>query len=305
MDGLEWGWNSTFSRGPGYEPTPIGPSFSISSVDGYFIDFSAKTRASSADHPELLLPAALAQLGLGWWERSLTGSALAYQSFEWVCQVLRASSEETPDDIRWPYHVSVPKYRLSPPWYSALAQGQIASLFVRAYLRTGDDQYEHLARCAVKSLIRVEGSDLVTVTPAGPILEESPSNPPGHILNGWISALWGLWDVHVGLDDDEAGEAFNAGIACLLRHLDAYDIGWWTRYSLYPHPIEDLAKPIYHVFHAHQVDVLHRLTGVDDFGDAARRWREYDTLPNRARAVAQKAVFTATRIARERSARAD
>jgi hypothetical protein len=151
--------------------------------------------------------------------------------------------------------------------------------------------------------VRSNTSGVQAQTVASPFYEEGGKTPPSHVLNGWISALWGLWDVHVGLDDDGAGDAFNAGSECLLRHLDAYDIGWWTRYSLYPHPIEDLAKPIYNAFHTNQVDVLHRLTGMAEFGDAARRWREYDTLANRARAVAQKAVFTATRVARERSRR--
>jgi heparosan-N-sulfate-glucuronate 5-epimerase len=298
LDAARWGWSATFSTGPGYEPTPIGSQFSIDSVRGYFIDYSAKTEAASAGNFSSLLPAALAQLALGWWERLLAGDAAASASFLRVCERLRETAQELNGECRWPYRVSVAKYHLSPPWYSALAQGQIASALVRAHQATGDDEFERVARGAIRPLVPNEASDLLTRTSSGPILEEAPTTPPSHILNGWISALWGVWDVHVGLGDPSAGSAFDAGIACLRSHLPAYDVGWWTRYSLYPHPVEDLAKPIYHTFHVHQITALDRLTGAEEFAEAGKRWRAYDTRANRARALAHKGVFTAARVMR-------
>jgi hypothetical protein len=79
--------------------------------------------------------------------------------------------------------------------------------------------------------------------------------------------------------------------------LDQYDVGWWTRYSLYPHLLPDLAKPFYHRLHIDQVEVLYRLTGFEEFRSAARRWRGYDNHVYRIAAIAQKAMFVATRYA--------
>ena len=128
----------------------------------------------------------------------------------------------------------VPKYGIVAPFASALAQGQIASLFVRAYGSTQEPAYAVTARRAIEPLLSRRTTDLVSITSAGPILEEIPTHPRSHVLNGWISALWGILDVGLGLEDDHAGETYVRGIACLESLLDRYDTGWWTKYSLFP-----------------------------------------------------------------------
>ena len=117
--------------------------------------------------------------------------------------------------------------------------------------------------------------------------------PPSHILNGWISALWGLWEAGLALDDRVARAAFEAGVETLLAYLPAYDVGWWTRYSLFPGPLEDLAKPEYHRLHADQMRILGELTGVSEFTDTSARWDGYESRTRRAAVLAQKAAFAA------------
>jgi hypothetical protein len=171
---------------------------------------------------------------------------------------------------------------------------------VRAHVATGEDRYAELALRAISPLLAEGGSDLVTHTGAGPIFQEYPSDPPSHVLNGWISALWGVWDVRLALADPRAEEVFASSLACLRANLSAYDTGWWTRYSLYPLALQDLAKPIYQTFHVAQLGVLHRLTGHDDIGATAERWAGYDRPANRALAVAQKGLFAAADLPRRR-----
>ena len=284
---------TALSRGPGYEPTPPGQAFADDRVCGYFLDFSAKTRARASAEPEMLRPAALAQLALGWWERLLTRDEQASERFLAMCRLLRAQAEDHGEELRWPYGIRVPKFGLEPPWYSALAQGQIASVFVRAYLLTDGGEYAELARRAAIPLTD-RRSDLVSHDD-GPALEEAPSSPASRILNGWIFALWGLRDVHVGLDDARAGEMWTESVGTLRRTLGRYDVGWWTRYSLYPLPRDDLAKPFYHALHVSQVEILHRLTGFPEFAEAASRWAHYDHRAARLRVLAQKAVVAGTR----------
>jgi len=276
---------------------PPGSFFDDSTVRGYFIDFRAKTLSPEAKAPSRLLPADLAQLALGWWDRGLAGDQRTMEAFEYLCTILEQRAEIEGDEWRWAYHVEIPKYKIEPPTYSAMAQAQIASTFVRAYLAGGNARHAEVALAAVRPLVKGGDSDLVSVTSAGPVLEESPSNPPSHILNGWIYSLWGLWDVAVALGDEGARVAYSATLNCLRQMLDKYDIGWWTRYSLYPHRLPDLAKPFYHRLHIDQMEVLYRVTGFDEFGSAARRWRGYDTPVRRAAAIAQKITFVATRYA--------
>jgi hypothetical protein len=278
-------WNAALARGHGYEPQPLGARMSATSVEGYFVDLMAKTHDES--EPSSLLPADLAQLALGWGERLLAGDPGAGERLTELAELLAAAAVEAPDGLRWPYGLAVPKYGLAPPWYSAMAQGQAASVFVRALRHTGDDRYRHLASAAIGPLL-VEGeSDLVTQTPGGPILEEAPSEPRSHILNGWIYALWGVFDVAVGLGDARARRRFDDSAGCLAELLPRYDVGWWTRYSLFPHRLSDLAKPFYHRLHCTQVEVLWRLTSLEPFARAAERWQRYDRWPNRCAAIAQ------------------
>jgi heparosan-N-sulfate-glucuronate 5-epimerase len=75
----------------------------------------------------------------------------------------------------------------------------------------------------------------------------------------------------------------------LSKMLFEYDVGWWTRYSLFPPVAPDLAKPFYHTLHVAQMPALYGMTGSSVFADAAERWNRYDRVANRARAVAAKA----------------
>jgi hypothetical protein len=166
-------------------------------------------------------------------------------------------------------------------------------VLVRAHLATGEDRFAEQARQAIAPLLPGSGSELVTQVVEGPILEETPGTPPGHILNGWMYGLWGLWDVSLGLEDAAAASAFATSLECLRAHLPAYDTGWWSLYGLYPHAMEDLAKPIYHRLHVDQLEAMHRLTGHADLRSTSERWREYDRPAHRVAAVLHKAAFAA------------
>jgi hypothetical protein len=288
-----WAWSSAFSRGITYEPTPPGRAFSADGVRGYYIDYAAKTRAPGAAAPERLASISLVQLALGWWEQSLElRDGDATERFLETCELVLARGETREAALLWPMSVPVAKYGLRPPWLSALLQGQAASIFVRAHLLTGRERWAAAASAAGVPLLEPAG-ELVTATARGPILEEAPSTPASHILNGWISALWGVRDLAVAQSDARAHAVYEASLEALEAHLPAYDTGWWTRYSLYPHPVEDLAKPIYQRFHVDQLDVLHQLTGIAGFGETAARWRDYDRPGTVAAAVAQKGLFVA------------
>jgi heparosan-N-sulfate-glucuronate 5-epimerase len=284
-------WASTLSRGRTYEPQTLGLRWKDDSVAGYFVDFRKKTSVQS--QPVSLHPVALAQRALGWWERHLEGDARAASRFDELTDLLARQAVPTGAELRWPIRVELPKYGLEPGWCSAMAQGQVASVFVRRYQRTGLECWGDRALGALRPL--VGESELVSHTPAGRILEEAPSQPPSHILNGWIYALWGLWDVAVGLQDEDAANAFTTGVAALRAMIPAYDVGWWTRYSLYTHVLTDLAKPFYHRIHILQLEATGRATGHADLTAVAERWRRYDRAPNRVAAVAQKAAFVVAR----------
>jgi heparosan-N-sulfate-glucuronate 5-epimerase len=285
-------YRGAFSRGYGYEPHEAGRHFLVDDVGGYFIDYRPKIASRAANAHEPLYPAGFAQLALGWWERVVEGEPGAEEEFIRLSDALRRSGEAAGEALLWPYHLHVAKYDTPVPWYSGMAQGQIASVFVRALRHTGDDRYGEAALGAIRPLLEPGPERLVTSTSDGPVLEEGgPCTPPSHILNGWIFALWGVHDVWVSLGDERAGRLVADTTACLVRMLPRYDVGWWSKYSLYPHPLPDLAKPFYHRLHVVQLEILHELTGIGDLREWAGRWRSYDTRVAAIGAVASKVPF--------------
>jgi hypothetical protein len=289
---LRRSYGAAFSVGYGYEPHPAGARFRKDAVTGYPIDYRAKVEADRKHPHRPLSPAALAQLALGWSELALEGDQRALPEFERCCNLLRARGETEGTMIRWPYTVVLRKYGVEPPWHSAMAQAQAASAFTRAYVATGTSEYAELAQKAIQPLLEPHDSDLVSWIDDGPILEEVGGPPPrSHVLNGWIFALWGLRDVALAFEHDEAGQLYELSVECLLRKLPEYDVGWWTKYSLFPHPIPDLAKPFYHRLHTTQMEIMFVLTDRAEFRDAAVRWRKYDRRWRPAAAVASKTAF--------------
>lgn len=243
----------------------------------YHLDLRAKAPGDDdplfhrlTDDPLTANPVSIVQAGLGalqLCERET--QPLVSAVVEWI--------EATVDaDGLLPYRFAMPHtYPLDPPWYSALAQGEAVSLLVRAALVLDRSDLFALAdRVAAPLLDR--GSPLVAATPEGPVLQEYPTQPPSHVLNGWMFALWGLYDLGAvpGHDSPPARDAFAAGSAALAERIHLYRtyLGW-SLYDLYPHPLANVASPFYHRLHVAQLDRQQQLAPDPRLAAVAEEWR--------------------------------
>ncbi len=220
-------------------------------------------------------PIDVAQLGLGALQAAASSSGwlpLAHAAAEWLADDLDAEG-------RLAFLFPMPHtFDLSPPWYSAMAQGQAASLLVRMSAVLDDGRLAGCAGRAVAPLVDAR-LGLVGSTLEGPVLQEYPTTPPAHVLNGWIFALWGLYDVgcfepagHEARDG--AAAAFDEGARSLAERLHRYELGaGWSRYDLYPHPVVHVASPFYHRLHAAQLAATARLRpDLPQLASTAERW---------------------------------
>jgi hypothetical protein len=184
-------------------------------------------------------------------------------------------------------------FALRPPWLSAMAQGEGASLLVRLFLETGEERYAEAARRALLPL-RVDSDQGGVRATVGNLSfpEEYPTSPPSLVLNGGIFAMWGLYDVGVGLGDTDALAAFHEAIDALAANLTRWDLGYWSRYDLFPHPIPNPASSFYHDLHIKQLQVTNRLAPRSEIARVAERWAGYGASAlDRRRAFAHKALF--------------
>lgn len=243
-------------------------------------------------------PIAIAQLGLGNFNLFIrTGDPTRRRACLAAADWLVTNLERNPAGIPvWNHHFDW-EYRttLKAPWYSALAQGQGISLLVRAAtVADGSGRYRESANLAFESFTRtVDAGGVVWRGPAGAVwLEETIVDPPTHILNGCLWALWGLHDYALATGSPAARRLFAEVVETVRRDLDRFDTGYWSLYELAGTRLPMLASPFYHRLHVVQLRVTHRLTGEPLLANCAARWEGYarDRL-KRIRALAGKAAF--------------
>jgi hypothetical protein len=280
---------------------PLGGQVRQDAVRGYHIDMRVKAKRS--DWPEAWPWAAgenswiaLAQFGLGAHERWLAG-----EGEEWL-ETARGAADMMRDnqveggvrDGAWEQTFDLPHtYELKAPWISAMAQGEGASLLVRLHLATGDASYAEAARRALGPMEAPSDSGGTRALLDGePFPQEYPTSPPSFVLNGGMFAMWGWYDIALGLGDAGARRAFDAAVDTLARNLHRWDMGWWSLYDLYPHPVRNPASFAYHQLHIAQLHAMDRIAPRPEFSQAAERFEGYQRSPvARARAFAAKVAF--------------
>jgi heparosan-N-sulfate-glucuronate 5-epimerase len=166
---------------------------------------------------------------------------------------------------------------LKAPWYSGLAQGQGLSVLLRAYAETGDTRYLAAAENVYASLNLTtdEGGVLHRDDKGYLWIEEYLVNPPTHILNGFMWAMWGIYDYYLVKRDSQVRTLFDCFCKTVTENLQKYDTGFWSLYELTPQRIKSIASPFYHRLHIVQLQVMHSMTGDLTFYEYAKRWQAY------------------------------
>jgi hypothetical protein len=242
-------------------------------------------------------PIAIAQYGLGNWNffkqrKDPVREEKFLTSADWLAANLERNSHGLPV---WHHHFDW-DYRtmLKAPWFSGLAQGQGVSVLVRAYRHTGNQHYLQAAHDAFRSFLKpIEEGGVVHYDGAGdPWFEEYIVDPPTHILNGLIWALWGVYDFFLMSANPVAWDLFAETIRTLVANLHRYDTGSWSLYDLPGTRIQNRASPYYHELHIVQLLILSRLTGHETFQAFADRWQAYQaSYTKRLQALAWKSAF--------------
>jgi heparosan-N-sulfate-glucuronate 5-epimerase len=242
-------------------------------------------------------PIAIAQWGLANYNQCCSTheevrAEKAIRAADWLCSNLQQNPQGC---WVWNHHFNW-EYRetLRAPWYSGLAQGQGISLLLRAHSYSGQEKYREATERAFVALTRSisEGGVLFEDSQGDLWIEEYIVDPPTHILNGFIWALWGVFDLWRARADATAKTILDRGVQTLRLNLRRYDTGYWSLYEQSGTRLKMLASPFYHRLHIVQLRVMAHLTGESEFAKVADRWESYaHRRANRARAVIEKGVF--------------
>ncbi|WP_434511188.1 D-glucuronyl C5-epimerase family protein [Desulfitobacterium sp. AusDCA] len=225
------------------------------------------------------LPVTIAQYALGNYDQWLEMQKPLYRE-RFVCAAdwLQKNLREYKAGLwGWLNDHDKEMYHLKKPWLSALSQGQALSVLARAYLETQEKRYLEAGEKALISFsVPVQQGGVLTQWEGLDYFEEYPSQIPSLVLNGFIFALWGLWEFYVISQDPGAKERYQTGVATLKTILPKYQVSYlnWSRYDLYPFKVADITSIFYHKLHIQQLKAMALLIGEESFNRQAELWEK-------------------------------
>ena len=119
----------------------------------------------------------------------------------------------------------------SPPWTSGLSQGTAITALVRGYLVLKDPRYLAMARSAVKAYTTPAPEGVRTHAFGGDWYAEYSFAPGTFILNGFLQALNGIWDLYTVTKSSSVRAIFTRGSRAAKHALHHYDTGAWSLYT--------------------------------------------------------------------------
>jgi len=127
--------------------------------------------------------------------------------------------------------------------YSAMAQGEVVSLLVRAWSIHKEVKYLTAAKKAYSLMVQpVSEGGCALYMDKNVFLEECPSSQVNTVLNGWIFAIFGVYDLFLATNDLSVKAFFELNVETLLRTIDAYIANFWSYYDLK----KNISSPFYH-----------------------------------------------------------
>tara|TARA_Y100001970_G_scaffold281852_1_gene393489 strand:- start:26396 stop:27367 length:972 start_codon:yes stop_codon:yes gene_type:complete len=242
-------------------------------------------------------PIAIAQYGLGNYNLFLdTNDKTRLDKFihvsDWLVENLKLNIDGIPV---WMHNFDFEyKTTLKDPWYSGLAQGLGISTLIRAYKETNNQKYLDAYEKAWISMTKNinEGGVLYVDDKGNYWIEEYILESPTHILNGFIWALWGVYDAWKLLENSEAKDLFHKCCKTLETNLKKYDNKYWSLYELSNTYLPMISSPFYHNLHIVQLKIMWALTSSNCFLEFSTKWEEYGlNRVNRVKAILNKSLF--------------
>lgn len=179
----------------------------------------------------------------------------------------------------WIEYASSRGVALKSGWYSAMAQGQAISLFVRANALEPDPAYQKAAHQALALLeVPVSEGGLLSKLGEHDFFEEYPSTPPSFTLNGFLFCLFGLYDGSRVFQDEQANRLFQNGVQTVRAALPLYDGDGLSSYDLvhvtHP-PLDRLRDRKYHILHVKLLQALDSIQHDDIFTFYIQKWGKH------------------------------
>lgn len=195
-------------------------------------------------------------------------------------ETLESLKEEDANYCIWWHKYPHRRYGLKPPWASAMAQGEAISLYLRMYQATGKNMWLISAKKTFTffEMDVAEGGVKRTDKNGRIWLEEFPSDPPSYVLNGFIYAVFGMYDLFRVTGKQNVKEFIDKCLDSLKYYLPHFSLWYWSLYDLRK---KELVRYYYQKnVHVPQMEVLYELTGDEYFNKLRKKWENQLTTLN-------------------------
>jgi len=191
-----------------------------------------------------------------------------YLSFHKQWEYLEAHRISNETGSYWEYTHDFKRFDLAGPWVSGLAQGIIASVYLRKFRVEKNREYLDTAKRCIDFCFHKENGLNRSLGEEGQYwIEEYPGEMGSGVLNGYLFFLIAL--VELTTYDESYEEKLSLGLRTVLSEIPSYHKG---RYLKYSKNIPDLANRHYQEIHAYQLDHLFQLTNAKVFEALKNYW---------------------------------
>jgi len=198
-----------------------------------------------------------------------TGARGYLDRAEKYIEKLLVEADRVDGAIVYPYEFNFavhhdPANLLPAPWYSGMAQGEVLRTLVRLYEVTGDSTYLACADSTFWAFFALKDHYepwVGRIDSAGYYwIEEYPHDSrPGMTLNGFIYAVYGVYDYYRVTSNPDAKLVWDLSLTTLKHYLPNYRRVGQTSYyclgHLYP------ATEAYHALHTQMMGYLEQMNG--------------------------------------------
>lgn len=155
--------------------------------------------------------------------------------------------------------------------YSAMTQGEVISVFCRAYIITSDEIYLSKAIILSEQVLSENEYRLLMNIDGNYLFSEMPNDNNNIILNGHFFTLWGIMDLYSIYQSEDLLKKINIFLDSTKEALIKFDTGYWSYYDLGG----SIASPFYHQLHINQLKAMYEITSDEFYYNLAKKWTCY------------------------------
>ena len=260
----------------------VGLVYSFDCIKGYYNDLTKKITKDKKNYKStnvitistetksnIFFPIAIFQYGLGSYDLYLLNKDADLMKTKFLSHLNWAYENQNNDGSWNNFDFIYPDYP-----FSAMAQGEGASLLIRGFVETKNIKYLAAAKKAIDfMLVPISKGGTAEYFDGDLILYEFTCFP--YVYNGWIFAIFGLIDYVIATNDKEYKDITIRAIESLSNRINEMDVGYWSRYRK-----DDLiASPFYHNLHIAQLEILSKYTGNTIYKFLIKKFNNYKHNP--------------------------